>query len=111
MDAVIRALKALPARGKDTRQLVHKAIGYFRENRHRMRYDRFRNAGYFIGSGVVEAGCKHIIAQRFKQSDMRWSRQGFLRLLHLRLCILNDDWDQFARDHFPRVTNLATTHF
>jgi len=109
--AVTRALRALSVRAKENRDVVRKAIGYFRANRRRMRYDRFRAGGYFIGSGVVEAACKHVIAQRFKQSGMRWSRKGFLRLLHLRLCILNGDWDRFARAHFPQVTNLQSTYF
>ena len=109
--AVLRHLQALPAKGKETRDLVRRAVGYFRENRSRMRYGAFRKAGLFIGSGVVEAACKSIVAQRFKQSGMRWSREGFLRLLHLRLCILNDDWDAFARSRFPRVVNLPAAYF
>jgi hypothetical protein len=35
-----------------------------------MLYRTFRRAGYFIGSGVVEAGCKVVIGQRLKQSGM-----------------------------------------
>jgi hypothetical protein len=106
-----RAIKALPAKRRDVKELVRKALAYFHENRHRMRYDQFRAKGYFIGSGVIEAGCKSVVAQRFKQSGMRWSRPGFLKLLHLRLCILNGEWDDFARAHFPRLTNLQATYF
>lgn len=111
VSTVLRALRALPARRKDIREIVRKAIGYFLENRRRMRYDEFRAKGYFIGSGVVEAGCKHIVAHRFKQSGMRWSIAGFHRLLHLRLCILNGDWDDFARSHFPRLSNSPSAYF
>ena len=38
-----------------------KALGYFENNQSRMLYGTFRDKGYFIGSGVVEAGCKTVI--------------------------------------------------
>ena len=76
-----------------------------------MRYGTFRAKGYFIGSGVVEGACKFIIARRFKQSGMRWTLNGFHRLLHLRLCIINNDWHHFARSYFPRVSAPACTYF
>jgi len=109
--AVLRALKRLSPARKEQRDVIRKAIGYFHDNRQRMRYDRFRAQGYFIGSGIVEAGCKHVVAKRFKQSGMRWSRQGFLRLLHLRLCVINGDWDAFARSRFPRISSSPATYF
>jgi hypothetical protein len=111
VSGVLRSLKALAPRRKELRELVDKAIGYFQTNRERMRYDRYRAKGYFIGSGIVEAGCKNVVAKRFKQSGMRWSRAGFLKLLHLRLCILNGDWDAFARSRFPRLSNSPATYF
>ncbi len=37
---------------------VDKAVAYFETNTHRMRYAHYRSLGMFIGSGVVEAGCK-----------------------------------------------------
>jgi hypothetical protein len=36
----------------------------------RMRYHWSRQCGLFVGSGVVEAGCKSVIGQRLKQSGM-----------------------------------------
>jgi len=49
-----------------------------------MTYQTFRQAGYFIGSGVVKAGCKTVVGQRLKQSGMLWSRQGASHLLAIR---------------------------
>jgi hypothetical protein len=46
-------------------------------------------AGYFIGSGVVEAGCKTVVGQRFKQSGMLWSRKGAPQLLTVRCASLS----------------------
>ena len=65
---------------------VEPALGYFVRNVSRMQYGTFRAAGYFIGSGVVEAGCKTVIGGRCKQSGMFWSESGAENILALR-CI------------------------
>jgi hypothetical protein len=75
---------------------VEQALGYFVRNVSRMQYGTFRAAGYFIGSGVVEAGCKTVIGGRCKQSGMFWSKSGAENILALR-CIhssrrLEDFW-------------------
>jgi hypothetical protein len=46
-------------------ETARKAIGYIQNNLERMRYGTFRKAGYFIGSGVVEAGCKTVVGKAF----------------------------------------------
>ena len=82
--------------GKPQAAAVEKALGYFVRNVKRMQYGTFRAAGYFIGSGVVEAGCKTVIGGRCKQSGMFWSESGAENILALR-CIhssrrLEDFW-------------------
>lgn len=66
--------------GKDARQ----QIGYFEKNKERMRYKAFKDQGYFLGSGVIEAGCKTIVGQRLKQSGMEWSVRGANAIIALR---------------------------
>ncbi len=61
-----------------------KALPYFTGNAHRMRYAHFRDQGLFIGSGVIEAGCKTIVGARLKQSGMRWNIPGAGAILTLR---------------------------
>lgn len=53
-------------------QAAEKAISYFTNNAHRMDYQRFREAGYFIGSGTIESACKQIVTARLKKSGARW---------------------------------------
>ena len=65
---------------------VEEALHYFVSNVDRMQYGTFRAAGYFIGSGVVEAGCKTVIGGRCKQSGMFWSESGAQNILAFR-CI------------------------
>ena len=59
--------------GQPQAAAVEKELGYFERNVQRMQYGTFRAKGYFIGSGVVEAGCKTVIGARCKQSGMFWS--------------------------------------
>ena len=83
-------------RGTPQAEQVEQALHYFTSNVTRMQYGTFRAAGYFIGSGVVEAGCKTVIGARCKQSGMFWSESGAENVLALR-CIntsrrLDDFW-------------------
>jgi hypothetical protein len=94
VEGVLRRLTRLRPRRAETKELLREAAGYFRNNAPRMRYDRFRRRGLFIGSGVVEAGCKHIVGARLKQSGMRWSLRGLRSILQLRLAVVNGDWPQ-----------------
>jgi len=55
---------------------LEREISYFEKNKDRMRYDDFRGQGLFVGSGVVEAGCRIVIGQRLKQSGMHWTVKG-----------------------------------
>src|SRR5437667_10073887 len=66
-------MKRLRPRQEHVQKEVRKAMDYFQTNKERMRYAQFRSQGLFVGSGVVEAGCKTIIRQRLKQSGMRWT--------------------------------------
>src|SRR5208337_5044950 len=101
------------SRGKATRDGVNKALGYFERNIQRMQYGTFRKAGYFIGSGVVEAGCKTVIGARCKQSGMFWSESGAENILALR-CIhssqrLEEFWKHRLNEQAARNDTLALT--
>jgi len=81
--------------GKPNEQAVDKALHYFVSNVSRMQYGTFRAAGYFIGSGVVEAGCKTVIGGRCKQSGMFWSESGAENILALRCIQSGRGLDEF----------------
>ena len=70
-----------------------------------MRYRHFRDHGYFIGSGVVEAACKTIVAQRLKGSGMHWSERGLGHVLSIRTALLSRRYDEFwlARSASPQT--------
>lgn len=92
-------------------EAVEEKLGYFVRNVARMRYGTFRKAGYFIGSGVVEAGCKTVIGTRCKQSGMHWSRAGVQNVLAFR-CIhasrrLDQFWKHRLNQHAARNDALS----
>ncbi len=98
---IAQAKTDLPAKAQ-ARKSARKQIGYFERNRSRMLYQSFRAADYFIGSGVVEAGCKTVVGQRLKQSGMLWSRKGASHLLAVR-CALLSGWFEHFWKHYNRA--------
>jgi len=97
--------------GRSCAEAVEKELGYFINNVQRMQYGTFRRKGFFIGSGVVEAGCKTIIGARCKQSGMFWSRAGARNVLALR-CVghsrrLDQFWKERLNAHAARNDCLA----
>jgi hypothetical protein len=63
---------------------VDRELGYFLHNASRMRYDWFRSRGLFVGSGLVESGCKAVTGQRLKLSGMHWTIRGADAITALR---------------------------
>ena len=97
--------------GQPQAAAVEAELGYFERNLARMQYGSFRAAGYFIGSGVVEAGCKTVIGARCKQSGMFWSVPGAEHVLALR-CIhssrrLDSFWKDRLNQHAKRNDPLS----
>ena len=76
------------------REAIDTLVRYISTNEEQMRYDIFRAKGYDIGSGAVESACKNVVGKRLKQSGMIWSRLGSSSVLALRVCWLNDEWEQ-----------------
>jgi len=81
-------------RMKDPRWIAYRNIGYFEENRERMRYPEYRAQNLPLGSGVVESACKHVVANRCKRAGMRWDEEGAENILALRCWDLNGRWDE-----------------
>ena len=93
VEACMGAMRRLKPRTSESKETVRKTIAYFQNNRDRMRYAQLRKAGYFIGSGVTESGCKYLVGQRLKQAGMRWASEGAQSILQLRAAYLNGRWD------------------
>jgi len=91
IDAISRC-SSLPGYDK---AICEREIGYFEKNKGRMRYADFRKRGLFVGSGVLEAGCRTVVGQRLKQSGMHWTVRGANNIIALRCNIMSNRWEDF----------------
>jgi len=78
---------------------VIKEAEYFATNANRMRYPEFREKGLFVGSGVVEAGCKSVIGSRLKRSGMFWRVRAANAIIALRCCRFNGRFEDYWEQH------------
>ena len=90
---VIAAMKRISTKSVPAREVLRTTIGYFTTNKKRMRYAELRRKGYFIGSGVTESSCRHLVGTRLKQAGMHWDMEQAQAILQLRLARLNQRWD------------------
>jgi hypothetical protein len=95
VEKVMEAIRNLCSSSKEQEEILKGEIAYFEKNKERMRYEDFRKQGLFVGSGVVEAGCRTVIGQRLKQSGMHWTVKGANSITALRCCILSGRWEDF----------------
>jgi hypothetical protein len=98
---LLRQMQALLPHSGQRRKQGIKEVAYFRRNAHNMDYPRYRARGLFVGSGVIEAGCRTLIGligQRLKRSGMFWSRKGANAIIALRCCLASGRFEQFWED-------------
>ena len=84
--AVQADLKAVDVSGRSesVREAHRELLVYFENQVHRMDYPRYREKGWPIGSGPVEAACKQVVNQRLNGTGMRWGEDGADAVCHLR---------------------------
>jgi len=95
IEKLIAALEKLSPVTEAGKERVQKKINYFDKNKERMRYKKFRDLGLFVGSGVIEAGCRAVIGQRLKQSGMHWTVNHANNIIALRCCMFSNRWEDF----------------
>jgi hypothetical protein len=79
----------------DLKAEILKEAEYFQTNASRMRYPEYRKQGLFVGSGVIEAGCKSVVGSRLKQSGMFWTVRGANAIIALRCCRINGSFEDY----------------
>jgi hypothetical protein len=89
--------KVLPL-DENNRSQAKTEVEYFKTNACRMRYAEYRKKNFFVGSGVIEAGCKNIIASRMKKSGARWSIRGANSIIALRCCLASSRFEDYWAD-------------
>jgi hypothetical protein len=61
-----------------------------------MRYPKCRREHLFVGSGVIEAGCKTVIDSRLEQSGKFWTVLRANANVSLRCCHLNGRFEDYC---------------
>jgi hypothetical protein len=89
---------------KKRREELERICGYFENNRHRMAYNEYLQAGYPIASGVIEGACRHVVKDRMERSGMRWILDGAHAMLGLRCIHLSGSREEFTRFRIKRET-------
>jgi hypothetical protein len=84
-----------------------KGYRYLRKHRVWMNYAANRRRAMPIGSGVTEAACKTVFAERLKRSGMTWSLEGGQVILDLRVLVLSRVWQQVHQAYL--VSRLQPT--
>lgn len=110
---VITQAQELLARGCQSPEPAQEHLGFLRRHQARMQYGTYRKNGWFIGSGVIEAGCKTVVGCRLKQSGMFWSEPGAASVLNFRTLLLSHRFDDFwsarANAHAARNDAFSLT--
>jgi hypothetical protein len=102
IEELVSTLRELQPESAGLHKLVLVEAEYFERNAERMRYPAFREQGLFVGSGVIEAGCKTVIGNRLKRSGMFWTVRGANAILALRCCRLSGRFEDYWADR-PRA--------
>ena len=99
VEAVVEACQHLAKKSN----LAKQSLLYYGNNLERMRYAQFRAAGYLIGSGVIESGCKQIVTQRLKLPGAQWNLDGAILTAKARAAWLSGNWQKLvsARSLLP----------
>lgn len=94
-EKLVRFLRKLNAATPALAENIRTQAAYFENNAERMRYPEFRRQHLFVGSGVIEAGCKTVIGSRLKQSGMFWTVSGANAIIALRCHHLNNRMENY----------------
>ncbi len=92
---LVTSLRSIETTSVELAEKLRTEAEYFRRNARRMRYPKFRRQHLFVGTGVIEAGCKTLIGSRCKQSGMFWTVRGANAILALRCCQFNGRFEDY----------------
>jgi hypothetical protein len=98
IEKLVASLRSFRSINPEVMERLRTESGYFERNTERMRYPKFRKQHLFVGSGVIEAGCKAVIGSRLKQSGMFWTVRGANAIITLRCCHLNGRFEDYWAD-------------
>jgi hypothetical protein len=109
LQAALDATAVTGPGNKYRRTVLSDTIAHFNKNRGRMRYQRLRQQGLVISSGLIEGTVRHLVGMRLDGPGMRWGKARAEAVLHLRCVLLNGIWADFETylAHQPSIRLAA----
>ncbi|MGO9561632.1 MAG: ISKra4 family transposase [Candidatus Korobacteraceae bacterium] len=101
IEALVKMLRESAPASAELARIVANEAEYFARNAGRMRYPAFREQRLFVGSGVVEAGCKTVIGARLKRSGSFWTVDGANAIIALRCCRFSQRFEDYWESRSP----------
>ena len=96
---MLNEIELSPCKNGNEKKL-ESAMSYFSSNIEHMNYGVFNACGIFVGSGVIEAGCKVIVGNRMKNAGMHWSKDNAEKMISLRCVIRNGEFfEKYLRNN------------
>lgn len=95
IEELVSSFRSMETSQAELAEKIRTEAAYFEKNAERMRYPEFRRQHLFVGTGVIEAGCKTVIGSRCKQSGMFWTVRGANAILALRCCQFNTRFEDY----------------
>ena len=95
IEELVSSYRSIQTSNTEVAEKIRTEAEYFEKNAERMRYPEFRRQHLFVGTGVIEAGCKTVIGSRCKQSGMFWTVLGANAILALRCCQFNGRFEDY----------------
>ena len=95
IEKLVGFIRSIDSSSPELTESIRKHADYFEKNAARMRYPEFRRQHLFVGSGVIEAGCKTVIGSRLKQSGMFWTVNAANAIIALRCSVLNGELEDY----------------
>ena len=95
IEKLVQALRAIRSSNPAGAEKLRTEADSFARNAERMRYPQFCRQHLFVGSGVIEAGCKTVVASRLQPSAMFWTVRGANAILALRCSYLNGRFEDY----------------
>ncbi len=93
VDKVIKNLKLFRVLTVGAQKKRKTLIEYYSTHQNRMQYKTFKEKGFLIGSGPIEAAHRHVIQQRMKLSGQRWTIKGAQQIANLRTANKSNKWN------------------
>lgn len=103
-DEICRKIK-----GRNKGKGIKKWENYFKRNKERMQYEKFKGQHIPCGSGCVESAIRRVINMRLKSAGTFWLRHMAEFFLFLRSQLLSGRWNIFIRNVGCRYKRMTCT--